>query len=384
MKKRVGVIGTGLIATGLIRLLNTQEDLCVSGILTRRKIAEMKGYPKEELLTNSAEELIDGADIIVECSGDVLHGSEVIEEAMNASLPVVTMNAELQVTTGSYFAAKGIFTEAEGDQPGCLAKLDEEVRQMGFKPVVYGNIKGFLNQNPTEEDMRYWSQRNGTSLGMTTSFTDGTKVHIEQVLVGNGLGADLSDHGILGLEADDSRSGGEQLAETAEKEGRVLSDYILSGSLPPGVFITARHEEEQQDTLRYYKLGEGPYYTLQTNYHLCHLEILKTIRRVIAGGGILLNNSTSPRLSVAAVAKKNLAAGTNIAHGIGSFEFRGEAVRINDEPSHVPIGLLRNAVLKRPMEEGEMVRFSDIDLPDSFALHVWKKILNEQVAHAAK
>ncbi|WP_035532202.1 NAD(P)-dependent oxidoreductase [Halobacillus kuroshimensis] len=384
MKKRVGVIGTGLIGTGLVKLLSRQEDLCVSGILTRRSIAEMGGYPREELLTNSREELIDGADIIVECSGDVLYGSEVIEQAMNASLPVVTMNAELQVTTGSYFAAKGVFTEAEGDQPGCLAKLDEDVRQMGFKPVVYGNIKGFLNQNPSEEDMLYWSKKNGTSLGMTTSFTDGTKVHIEQVLVGNGLGADISDDGILGLKADDSRIGGQDLAEIGDKEGRVLSDYILSGSLQPGVFITARHEENQQDALRYYKMGDGPYYTMQTNYHLCHLEVLKTIRRVINGGGILLNNSTNPRLSVAAIAKKNLLNGTNIEHGIGSFEFRGEAVRINDEPDHVPIGLLRNGVLNRSIEEGEMIRFSDVELPDSFALRVWKKILNEQVACVTK
>ncbi len=59
---------------------------------------------------------------------------------------------------------------------------------MGFKPVVYENIKGFLNTSPSKEDMEFWSKRNGTTLGMTTSFTDGTKVQIEQALVANGLG----------------------------------------------------------------------------------------------------------------------------------------------------------------------------------------------------
>ena len=70
---------------------------------------------------------------------------------------------------------------------------------MGFHPVVYGNIKGFLNKNPKKEEMEYWSKRNGISLGMTTSFTDGTKVHIEQALVANGLGADILDRDLLVL-----------------------------------------------------------------------------------------------------------------------------------------------------------------------------------------
>ncbi len=43
--------------------------------------------------TNSVEELIQASDLIVECSGDVIYGSEVILKAMEAGLPIVTMNA---------------------------------------------------------------------------------------------------------------------------------------------------------------------------------------------------------------------------------------------------------------------------------------------------
>ncbi|MBF0705410.1 NAD(P)-dependent oxidoreductase [Alkalihalobacillus hwajinpoensis] len=376
---RVGVIGTGLIGTGLIRLLSRQKDVSVSNILTRRNTAEMVGYPLHDRLTNSVDELIQTSDLIVECSGDVIYGSEIIEKAMEAGLPIVTMNAELHVTTGSYFARKGFITEAEGDQPGCLAALNENIRQMGFKPVVYGNIKGFLNTNPSKEDMEFWSKRNGTTLGMTTSFTDGTKVQIEQALVANGLGGTIARNGLLGFASDDANDGGEQLARVAESTNMPISDYILSSKLPPGVFITATHDEGQQDTLRYYKMGMGPYYTLMTNYHLCHLEILKTIRRVLDGKGVLLNNSEHPKVSVAAIAKKKLDANQFIEQGIGSFDVRGEAVLIEGNENHIPIGVLRNARLKRPIEEGEMIQFSDVEIPESIALKAWNSILKKQI-----
>lgn len=374
MKRRIGVVGTGLIARGLTMELELQKDLVLSGILTRRDIATLADHPSSDRLTNDVSAFIAGADLIVECSGDCIYGTEVIDQAMKAGLPVVTMNAELQVTTGSYFARRGLITEAEGDQPGCLAALKENAESMGFRPLVYGNIKGFLNTNPAEEDMAFWSKKNGTTLGMTTSFTDGTKVQIEQVLVANGLGASIAQDGLLGIEADDAHAGGVEIAEKADELGVPLSDYILAPKLPPGVFITARHDERQQDALRYYKMGMGPYYTLLVNYHLCHLEILKTIRRVLSGGGVLLNNGETPNFSVAAVAKRNLQAGEHIVKGIGSFQVRGIAVEIARHPNHVPIGLLTDAVLLRPIEEGQIITFDDVEIPESLALEAWLEV----------
>ncbi|MBB6635118.1 NAD(P)-dependent oxidoreductase [Cohnella thailandensis] len=378
--KRIGVVGTGLIGRGLIMALENDPDFVISRILTRRDIQTMQGFPSFELLTNSADKLIESSDLIVECSGDVLYGTDVIDKAINASIPVVTMNSELQVTTGSYFARRGLITEAEGDQPGCLAALHENVKQMGFKPLVYGNVKGFLKLDPTEEEMEYWSKRNGTSLEMTTSFTDGTKVQIEQVFVANGLGAGIAEDGLLGVLSDDAHSGGVQLADKARELGYPVSDYILSPKTPPGVFITAEIDERHKDALRYYKMGEGPYYTLLVNYHLCHLEILKTIRRVLSGGGVLLNNGTHPRISAAAVAKQDLYPGHEIKRGIGSFEVRGIAVEIGRHAEHVPIGLLSDAVITRPVREGQILTFDDVEIPNSLALRAWLEI-KESVLH---
>jgi predicted homoserine dehydrogenase-like protein len=373
-KTKIGVIGTGFIAQGLIRALVNQEDLVVSKVLTRRKLDDIAAFPNKELLTNSVWEVIENSEVIVECSGDTIYGTEVIDKAFAASLPVITMNSELQVTTGSYFADRGFITEAEGDQPGCIAALKENMVQMGFKPLVYGNIKGFLNLNPKKEDMEYWGKRSNLSLNMVTSFTDGTKVQFEQALVANGLGGDIVQTGLLGPAADDVESGGFYLAEQAKKHGTAISDYLLCPKGPAGVFITAEHEEDQRAALNYFKIGEGPYYTLVQNFHLCHLEIMKTIRRVLSGGGVLLNNTATPAISVGAIAKTKIAPGQKIPHGIGSFLVRGEAVKINEHIGHLPIGLLANAVITRPIEEGQIITMDDVEIPDSLALKAWNLI----------
>jgi len=370
---RVGVVGTGFIAKGLVMALEEQRGLTVCCVLTRTNAVERGDFPRQDLLTNSVDELIDNSDVIVECSGDVIHATTVIEKAMAASLQVVTMDAEMHVTTGSYFARRGFITEAEGDQPGCLAALREDVLQMGFRPTVYGNIKGFLNYCPTRDEMEFWAKKQNISLDKVISFTDGTKVGIEQALVANGMGAEIAVPGLLGIASKDVMTGARALADQASLLGRPISDYILSPKSPPGVFIVAEHDERQEPFLRYLKMGEGPYYVLLRNFHLCHLEIAKTIRRVLSGGGVLLNNGVRPSISVGAVAKRCLMPGDAIRRGIGSFDVRGTAIRIVDEPKHLPIGLLANATVVRRIEPGQLMTNDDVELPDSLALQAWRE-----------
>jgi predicted homoserine dehydrogenase-like protein len=371
---RGGIVGTGFIARGLMMALEGQTDLALGPVLTRRPRLGGAGLPTGIKAVNDVTDLIEGSDIVVECSGDVIHATAVIEEVMAASIPVVTMDAEVQVTTGSHFARKGLFTEAEGDQPGCLAALREEAVQMGFLPLVYGNIKGFLNHNPVPDEMAFWAKKQGISLDKVTAFTDGTKVQIEQALVANGLGAGILRPGLLGPATPDLTAGAELLAAGAVSLGRPVSDYVLSPGAPAGVFIAARHDERFRDYLRYYKMGEGPVYTLVRNFHLCNLEIAKTVRRVVSGGGVLLNNGTRPAVSVAAIAKTDLEPGQRIERGIGSFVVRGICVPIADCPDHAPIGLIYDAVVKRRVAAGSVLTMDDLDLPESLALDIWTDI----------
>ncbi len=371
---KIGVIGSGFIAKGLINLLDKSENYEITAILTRTKIADRVDIRQKNLLTNSLEDLLKESELIVESTGDAIYATETIDLILQNNIPVVTMNSEFHVTTGSYYIDKGLVTEAEGDQPGSQAALREDVLAMGFKPLVYSNIKGFLNHNPTKEDMEYWGKKSGISLDMVTSFTDGTKVQIEQVFVANGFDLNIAQEGLLGLENDNMQDGGNDLANYAKKLGTPISDYLLSLKLPAGVFIVAEHDKEQQASLKYYKMGDGPYYVIERPFHLCHFEILKTVDRVLKGGGVLLDNGTNPKLSIATIAKRDIEAGEVVKKGIGSFDVRGIAIKIVNHPNHVPIGLMANVKFKKSVKAGELITFEHINLPDSLALRRWNEL----------
>lgn len=367
---RIGLCGTGFIARNFTREVARRDDHRIERILTRRPPATVTGFP-DGVLTSSIDDLVSHADVIVECSGDPWWAREVVTAAVSARVPVVTMNTEFHITFGSEFADTGLVTEAAGDQPGCLAELHEEAVAMGFTPIAYGNMKGFLNPDPTPEEMAHWAKVQGISQAMTTSFTDGTKVQAEQVLVGNFFGATIAQEGMLGARVEDLREASEVLAKAYEQVGRPITDFVVSPNLSHGVFIVATHDEHQKDTLRYYKLGDGPYYTLVRPNIFVHLEILKTVRRMLTEGRVLLTNSARPELSLGAVAKRDLQVGEVIENGIGSFDVRGYALVTGDHPGHVPIGLIQTSTVLRPVKQGSVLTAEEIGL-DEARWGAWK------------
>jgi predicted homoserine dehydrogenase-like protein len=371
--RRIGVVGTGFVARHFVTELLRRPDWSLGRVLTRRPHDTVEGIP-DTALTDSVDALIESADIILECTGDIGHATAVAGEVLAAGRPLVTLNPEFHVTTGSAFVGRGLLTEAEGDQPGSLARLAEDAVTMGFEPLVYGNMKGFLNRLPTPEDMRYWATRQGLSLPMVTSFTDGTKLQIEQCLIGNFRRADISAEDLLGPAVDDLDEAALILGAAAMRAGGPITDYALSAKLPHGVFIVARHDTAQAAALRYLKLGEGPFYTLVQPNILVHLEAFKTLERIAVGQGALLHNTDRPHLSVAAVAKRRLLPGERIERGCGSFELRGICVRITDRPDHLPIGLANDLYIRRTIEPGQVLGVADVDLEASTALEHWQRI----------
>ncbi|HQP46721.1 MAG TPA: hypothetical protein PKV59_07960 [Flexilinea sp.] len=373
-KKRIGVIGTGFIAKGFVLTLTNHRDFSVSKVLTRRTKRECREYPRKDVLTNSVNELMEDSDLIVECSGDAIHAANVIDQALKMKKPVVTMNTEFHVTAGSYFVGKGLVTEAEGDQPGCLAALHEEVTQMGFEPLVYGNVKGFYNPNPTEEEMKFWAKKQGLSLPMVTASTDGTKVQYEQALVANMFKAAIVKTGLVGPKTEDVKTSAFELVKYARRLKQPISDYVINGRSPVRVFIVAKGDSRQRKALEYLKMGKGPVYYFDKNSILTYMEIIKTVRRVLNGGGILLDNGQVPTVSIAAVAKHGICKGTKIEHPVGNFDMRGVAVEIKKVKDHVPMALLLNAVFKRKVNQGAIVCWDDVEIPESLALKAWRSI----------
>src|SRR5690554_3858816 len=372
---KIGIVGTGGIGRGLAKLVARRSDFEISGILTRRTdFIENLGV-SQRLITLHPEKLMESSDVIVVSTGDVVYSTFIIDLAFTYQLPVVTMDADTQVVSGSWLSKRGILTEANGDQPGCLAALNLEVIQMGFKPLVYGNIKGFLDLNPSLESMIYWGQKQGYSLNSVTSFTDGTKLQIEQCLAANFFGLDIAKQGMIGLETNDFEAGAFALGREAMDRKKVLSDYIISRESPPGVFITATHQEDLAAELKTYKMGDGPFYLLYKPNHLCFFEIPNSILNLVERGEKLIDNGTHPTISVASIAKQKIEAGSFIDKGIGSMQIRGEAITIAENADHVPVGLMSQVHFKRDIEPGQVITFDDVELPESLAYQAWRETL---------
>ena len=374
---KIGVSGTGFIATGLVHLLERSPDFLISKVLTRRPLDSVDSVDRT-YLTHSIEEMVDASDIVFECSGDAIHATDVVLQATESGKRVVTINSEFHVTTGSYFAQRGDYvTEADGDQPGCLARLKLEIEGMGFEPQAYVNLKGFLNPNPTYRDMAFWSEKQELALDQVVSFTDGTKLQIEQALVANGLGATIACEGMIGSTVD-SLSDLDYLVDASNRVDMPVSDYTLCKGAPPGVLIVAKNPEADRRPgyLPFSRLmtTEGSGFVLLRPFHLCHLEALNTIRKVVQGEPELLTNSAAPRIGVGAVAKNPMKAGAVIKKGAGGFDVRGQAVHMADHPDAVPICLLKDTVLVRDVEPGEVVRFEHVALADTAALRLYRKI----------
>lgn len=368
---RIGLAGTGFIARGMARTIAAFPEFGIAAVLTRRPVAEVVPFFPEGCVTNSLEQLVGLSDVIVECSGDSVHAAQVMMAAGEAGLPVITMNSEAQVTVVSALVRRGFWiSEAHGDQPGCLAELAEDACDMGFRPLAYVNLKGFLNHTPTREDMLYWSARQGLTLRQVTAFTDGGKLQIEQALVANALGARIAVPGMIGGRADDLAEIG-HLAQAARELGAPISDYVVNPGGPPGVLILADSPiaAAQEGYLPFTRLmtKDGGAFVLLRPHHLVYLEIGKTLRRLARGAPPLLNNGPRPMATVAAIAKRDLSVGNVFDEALGGFDLRGEAVEISRHPDAVPITLLDRAQLRNSVQRGQIINASDVDVPDTLA-----------------
>ncbi|SKC23543.1 hypothetical protein [Alkalitalea saponilacus] len=122
-------------------------------------------------------------------------------------------------------------------------------------------------------------------------------------------------------------------------------------------------------------MGDGPFYLHYKPIHLCYFEIPKTIKQFYLTRNVLLDNGKNPTTGVATIAKKEIAPGTIIDKGIGSFFVRGEVVELEGNETMVPIGLMEQVHIKRKLEPGQMVTFDDVEVPESMALKAWNETM---------
>ena len=383
------VVGLGFMGFGFTSISRKLPGLRVPLVITRRpdqakQYLEAKGF--NAVIEEDSSKIKDLAkkghisisdnldlikqyenDIVFDMTGTVAYGTDVALRTFEAKKHLVTMNPELQATVGTELkkiADKDnlIITDVIGDQPGSLSRLISNAKMLGFKPLVAGNMKRYMDKHATQARMKPWADDKGLAVRQTVSFTDGTKQSIEMNLVSNYFGMKILKPGMKGSRIEDFHQAIPAFAgENIPPEGVV--DYVIGTKLFPGVFVIAEHTDpHQQKYLRYLNMGEGPRYVLFDAYHLTHLEVAITISMVVFLKHETINNGLNPTTKTAAMAKFDLKKGQKL-DGIGGDTVYGQIYLEGESRDYIPVGLSYDAVVNRDIPQDQPIKFSDVELP---------------------
>ena len=372
-KLRIGLVGAGAMGRGIAFQVHATAGMelawvCDLDLTAAKKTAQLSpgSLAHQDVFTCLKDHPID---VFVEATNSIGSAAEYSLAAIEANAHIVLMNAEVDLALGPLLIAEAAkknltVTSDAGDQHGVLASLISEADLMGFDIVQAGNIKGFLDRNATPESIRFEAEKRKLSPTQCCAYTDGTKLHIEMAVLANALGYLPPEGGMVGPRAQRVEEALE-LFDFSSYGGTPRIDYLLGAEPGGGVYLVVRPKkdlpEEQSFYLNYYKLGDGPEYLLYRPYHLCHLETPKAILAAARNEPIL--SCATKSCEVYAYAKKDLPAGSTIAHAIGSAECYGLVEPLNSQK--IPIALLEDATtLKASLKKGEALTFEHLDLPD--------------------
>jgi predicted homoserine dehydrogenase-like protein len=410
---KVAMIGAGFMGRGIAnQILNSVPGMRLVAI-SNRSISEAKrAYAeagaedvKEVSTVSDLEDTIakgqyavtddamllckaDGIDAIVEVTGAIEFGAQVVMEAIANRKHIILMNAELDGTVGPilkvYADRAGVILSAcDGDQPGVEMNLYRFVKSIGLTPLLCGNIKGLQDpyRNPTTQEgfAKQWGQK----AHMVTSFADGSKISFEQAIVANATGMKVAKRGMLGY---DYRGHVDEMTKMYDidqlKELGGIVDYVVGTKPGPGVFVFATHDDpKQRHYLNLYKLGEGPLYSFYTPYHLCHFEVPLSVARAVLFGDAVMAPLGGPLVDVVTTAKIDLKAGETL-DGIGYYMTYGQCENsdVVQAQNLLPMGLAEGCRLKRDIPKDQVLTYDDVELPEG---RLCDKLRAEQNAYFA-
>jgi predicted homoserine dehydrogenase-like protein len=145
-----------------------------------------------------------------------------------------------------------------------------------------------------------------------------------------------------------------------------IVDFILGAEPGPGVFVIGYNDEPVlQQYASYLKMGDGPYYTFYTPYHLPHLEAPLTVARAVLFNDAAIAPRGAPVAEVLAAAKTNLSAG-EVLDGIGGFHCYGmlDNIDVANEGNCVPMSLVEGCTLKRDIPIDKIITYEDVSVPE--------------------
>lgn len=392
---RVGLVGAGFMGRSMTRaMLQYMQGMSVVAIanrtLARAEAAYRDAGITETVVVDDLDGLqsaIDagrhavttdplllcaasGIDVIVEATGELEHGARVATAAIGAGKHLVLVNAELDATVGPLLKALAdeagvVITNADGDEPGVAMNIVRFVRMVGVRPVMAGNMKGFLDQHRTPDTQQGFATTWGLTAKMATSFADGTKQAMECTVLSNATGFTVARRGMSGYSVPHVKDvlG---VCDVDELLERPVVEYLLGAEPGSGAFCVGYDPDpDRARYMSYFKLGDGPLYVFYRPFHLTHLEAPLSAARAVLFGDPTIAAQGAPMSEVIVVAKRDLAPGDHL-DGIGGYASYGviDATARARAENLLPMGLSEGCVLRRAVPADRPITFDDVDLPD--------------------
>lgn len=351
-----------------------ESSICVTDQVGAAEDALRRG---DYVVTQNALLLtqLESLDALVEATGVAEVGAQVAWHGIMHKKHVVMLNVETDVTVGLILSrlaeqAGCVYTVSTGDEPGVCKQLYDFAASLGFEVVCLG--KGKNNQidyYATPESCRTEAESKKMNPKMLAAFKDGTKTMVELAAMANATGLLPDVPGAHGARVDVPDL---NKVFVPKEDGGILSrrgcvDFSV-GKVAPGVFavITSPDPHIRAD-LKFYSMGDGPYYTLYRPFHLCSIETPQAVAEAVIYGEAVLK----PQRMVAelvSVAKRDLKAGEQVA-GIGSADFFSRLyTRADAQALHgIPMGLTTGGRVVKDIARGDLLTEKNF-APDTSSL----------------
>ena len=392
---RIGIVGIGSIGRGMVLqadLTPAIECVAIADVVLEKAIAVARQFGKDFVVIESLPEMHDAIqagklavctdgnlvarcellDVFVEATSSIVGGGKFGLLALDHDKHLIMMNYEADLMFGSHLMHQAskrnrIYSVCDGDQPAVLMRLIEEIKFMGFKLVLAGNMKGFhdLYSNPTK--IKPEADKRDLDYKMCASYTDGSKLGVEMAVLANGINGRTAVPGMFGPRIGDIHEVFDAYDFDSIWDGEhPLVDYVLGCRPGGGVFAIGYSDHPyQQSTLAWLppNMGPGPYYLFYRPYHLCHFESMATIAEAIINQRAVLKPDFHFKTNVYAYAKKDLSKGDTL-DGMGGYTCYGLIENCSDNMAQpgIPICLAEEVFIKRDIAKDEKILLEDVDI----------------------
>lgn len=308
-------------------------------------------------------------DAVIEATGHVEFGSRVCLDALRSGKHVIMLGAEVDASVGpilkTYADRAGVvLSYTDGDEPGVGMNLYRFLDSMGYKPVLMGQMKGFLDRYRNPQTQTELALRLNQNPAVLACFADGSKLALEAAIMGNATGFVPSVRGMKGYPCHHVNEMLTQFTPDDFVDGGLV-DYSLGAAPHTGAFVICMNDHpEKRKLMAYLKMGNGPLYMFYTPYHLPPWQVAHSVARAVLFNDATITPRGGPVCDTISLAKRDLKAGETL-DGMGGFCCYGMVDRyeICSREHFLPIAVSLDCTLLRDIPRDQPIRYTDVALP---------------------